>query len=114
MLNKVSLIGNLGKDLEIRGDVGKLSLATSERWKDKESGERRERTEWHRVTVFGESLVRSLEKTAIKGRLVYVEGKLRTTSFEKDGATHYATEIVIDGEGQFRALGKAPSADKAA
>jgi single-strand DNA-binding protein len=114
MLNKVSLIGNLGRDIEISGEIGKLSVATNEQWKDKASGERRRRTEWHRVTVFGEKLVKSLEKVATKGRLVYVEGKLRTSSYEKDGATHYTTEIVVDMDGALRALGKADSAAEAA
>jgi single-strand DNA-binding protein len=115
MLNKVSLIGNLGQDIEIKGEVGKLSVATSESWKDKASGGRKERTEWHRVTVFGDNFVKAITKVATKGRLVYIEGKLRTSSYEKDGVTHFSTEVVVDMEGTFRVLDKIDSAkDKAA
>ena len=116
MLNKVSLIGHLGKDIEIKGEVGKLSVATSESWKDKASGERKERTEWHRVTVFGKNFIEAIQKLATKGRLVYVEGKLRTSSYEKDNVTHYSTEIVVDLEGTFRVLDKTDekAKDKAA
>lgn len=106
MLNKVQIIGNLGKDLEVVSDkVGKLSVATTESWKD--GDERKERTEWHRVTVFGENFVKAIEKHAKKGRVVFIEGKLRTNSYEKDGQKHYSTEIVVDMDGTFRTLDRA-------
>jgi len=97
-VNKVILIGNLGKDPEIRymadgTAVAKFSIATSETWKDKQTGEKKERTEWHRVTAWRQ-LGEFCGKYLAKGRQVYVEGKLQTSSWEKDGVTHYTTEIV--------------------
>ena len=97
-INKVILIGNLGRDPEIRYTqqgtaVVNLALATSEQWTDKNSGERQEKTEWHRIVIFGR-MAENCEKYLSKGRQVYVEGRLQTRSYEKEGQTHYMTEIV--------------------
>jgi single-strand DNA-binding protein len=100
-LNKATLIGNLGKDPEIRsfqngGRVAHLSIATNEQWKDKDSGERKERTEWHHVAVMSEGLVAVAEKYLKKGAKVYVEGKLESRKWtDKDGHERYTTEIVL-------------------
>jgi len=100
-VNKVILVGNLGKDPEVRrmtsGDpVVNLSLATSESWKDKASGERKEKTEWHRVVIFNKNLAEVAEKYLRKGSKVYVEGSLQTRKWtDKDGAEKYSTEIVL-------------------
>ena len=101
-VNKVILIGHLGADPEIRKtqdgrSIANLRLATSESWKDKNTGEKRERTEWHRVVIFSEGLARVAEAYCKKGDKVYVEGQLQTRKWEKDGQTHYATEIVLQG-----------------
>ncbi|MFH1994050.1 MAG: single-stranded DNA-binding protein [Pseudomonadota bacterium] len=98
MINKVILVGNLGRDPEVSYTasgvaVAKFSIATSERWTDKESGERKERTEWHRVVAW-RRLGEICGEYLSKGRQVYVEGKLQTRSWEKDGVTRYTTEIV--------------------
>ena len=98
-VNKVILVGNLGRDPEIRtmqsGDkVANLSIATSERWKDK-SGERQERTEWHRVVIFSQPLVNLSENYLKKGAKVYLEGQLETRSWEQDGQKKYTTEVVL-------------------
>jgi single-strand DNA-binding protein len=100
-VNKSTLIGHLGKDPEIRsfqdgGRVAHFSVATSESWKDKESGERKERTEWHRVSIMSEGLVGVAEKYLKKGSKVYVEGKLETRKWtDRDGIERYSTEIVL-------------------
>lgn len=99
-VNKVTLIGNVGADPEIKtmqsGDrVANLSIATSESWKDKNSGERKERTEWHRVVVFNQGLVKVIENYIRKGSKLYVEGQLATRSWEQDGVKKYATEVVL-------------------
>jgi single-strand DNA-binding protein len=100
-VNKATLIGHLGKDPEIRsfqdgGRVAHFSIATSESWKDKESGERKERTEWHRVSVTSEGLVGVAEKYLKKGSKVYVEGKLETRKWtDRDGIERYTTEVVL-------------------
>ena len=99
-VNKVLLIGNLGRDPEVRsfqsgGRVCNLSIATSESWRDKASGERRERTEWHRVTIYNENLIGVAERFLKKGSKVYLEGQLETRKFEKDGRETYTTEIVL-------------------
>ncbi|MEP9377658.1 single-stranded DNA-binding protein [Aquabacter sp. CN5-332] len=99
-VNKVILIGNLGRDPEIRsfqngGRVANLNIATSETWRDKASGERKERTEWHRVTVFNENLVGVVERFLKKGSKVYIEGQLETRKYEKDGREQYTTEVVL-------------------
>jgi len=100
-VNKVILVGNLGKDPEVRrmtsGDpVVNLSVATSETWRDKASGERKEKTEWHRVVIFNKNLAEVAEKYLRKGSKVYVEGSLQTRKWtDKDGAEKYSTEIVL-------------------
>ncbi len=100
-LNKVILIGNLGKDPEIRrmgsGDpVVNLSVATSESWRDKQTGERREKTEWHRVVIFNDQIAKVAEQYLKKGMKVYVEGQLQTRKWtDKDGAEKYSTEVVL-------------------
>jgi single-strand DNA-binding protein len=100
-LNKVTLIGNLGKDPEIRtfqngGRAASFSLATSESWKDKDSGERKERTEWHRVSITTEGLISIAEKYLKKGAKIYVEGRLETRKWtDKDGKERYSTEVVL-------------------
>jgi single-strand DNA-binding protein len=100
-VNKVILVGNLGKDPETRrlqsGDpVVNLSIATSESWRDKSSGERKEKTEWHRVVIFNKNLAEVAEKYLRKGAKVYVEGSLQTRKWsDKDGVEKYSTEIVL-------------------
>ena len=100
-VNKVILVGNLGKDPEIRsmqsgGRVCNLSVATSESWNDKQSGERKEKTEWHRVVIFDEKLVEVCEKYLRKGRKVFVEGQLQTRKWQdQSGADKYSTEVVL-------------------
>ena len=100
-VNKVILIGNLGNDPEIRtfqngGRVANLSVATSENWKDKTTGERKEKTQWHRVVVNNENLVGICETYLKKGSKVYLEGQLETRKYtDKDGAEKYTTEVVL-------------------
>ena len=100
-VNKVILVGNLGKDPEVRrmtsGEpVVNLSIATSETWRDKASGERKEKTEWHRVVIFNKNLADVAEKYLKKGSKVYVEGQLQTRKWtDKDGAEKYSTEVVL-------------------
>src|SRR3954466_6845962 len=100
-VNKVILVGNLGKDPEVRrmtsGEpVVNLSLATSESWRDKASGERKEKTEWHRVVIFNKNLADVAEKYLKKGSKVYVEGQLQTRKWtDKDGQEKYSTEVVL-------------------
>lgn len=100
-VNKVILIGNLGRDPEIRSlqngsKVANLALATSETWKDRDSGERRERTEWHRITIFAEGLVGVAEKYLRKGSHIYVEGSLQTRKWQdQEGQDRYSTDIVV-------------------
>jgi single-strand DNA-binding protein len=100
-VNKVILVGNLGRDPEIRtmqsgGRVANLSLATSESWRDKASGERKEKTEWHRVVVFNENLVRVCESYLRKGSKVYIEGQIETRKWQdQSGQDRYSTEIVL-------------------
>jgi single-strand DNA-binding protein len=104
-LNKVTLIGNLGNDPEIRsmnngGKVCTLSVATTESWKDKNSGEKREKTEWHRVVIFGDGLVRVAENYLKKGSKIYIEGSLQTRKWQdRDGNDKYTTEVVLQGFG---------------
>ena len=100
-LNKVTLIGNIGKDPEIRtmqsgGKVATFPVATSKSWKDKQSGERQERTQWHNIVVFNDGLVTVIEKYLKKGAKIYIEGELETRKWQdKDGKDHYATEVVL-------------------
>lgn len=100
-VNKVILIGNVGKDPEIRsfqngGRVASFSVATSEQWKDKSTGEKKERTEWHRISVMNDKLVEIVEKYVRKGSKIYLEGQLETRKWtDKDGVEKYTTEVVI-------------------
>lgn len=100
-LNRATLIGHLGKDPEIRSTqdgnrIASLSLATSESWRDKHSGERKEKTEWHRISIFNENLVDVAEKYLRKGSQVFIEGKISTRKWtDKDGNDRYTTEIVL-------------------
>lgn len=100
-VNKVILVGNLGRDPEIRSlqdgtKVANLSVATSETWRDKASGERRERTEWHRVVIFNDRLADVVEKYLRKGSKVYIEGQLQTRKWTgQDGQDRYSTEVVL-------------------
>ncbi len=101
-VNKVILIGNLGRDPEIRSTqdgtrVANLSLATSENWRDKNTGERREKTEWHRVVIFNERLVEVAEKYLRKGSKIYIEGQLQTRKWQdQSGQDKYSTEVVLN------------------
>lgn len=99
-VNKVTLIGMVGKDPEIRsfpsGDrVANFSVATSEKWKDKASGESKEATEWHKISVFNEHLIKLCESMVKKGALVHIEGQNKTRKYEKDGREVYTTEVVL-------------------
>ncbi|UWQ12990.1 single-stranded DNA-binding protein [Aliiroseovarius sp. M344] len=102
-LNKVMLIGNLGADPEVRtfqngGKVCNLRIATSETWKDKQTGERREKTDWHSVAIFQEGLVRICEQYLRKGSKVFIEGKLQTRKWQdQSGQDRYSTEVVLQG-----------------
>lgn len=101
-VNKVILVGNLGRDPEVRrttsGEpVVNLSVATSESWRDKASGERKERTEWHRVVIFNENLAKVAEQYLRKGSKIYLEGQLATRKWnDKDGQEKYTTEVVLN------------------
>ena len=101
-VNKVILVGNLGRDPEVRrmtsGEpIVNLSVATSESWRDKTSGERKERTEWHRVVIFNENLAKVAEQYLRKGSKVYLEGQLATRKWtDKDGVEKYSTEVVLN------------------
>ena len=101
-VNKVILVGNLGRDPEVRqsqagAKIVNFSVATSESWKDKNTGERREKTEWHRVVIFSEGLANIAEQYLRKGSKVYIEGSLQTRDYEKDGIKRYSTEVVLQG-----------------
>jgi single-strand DNA-binding protein len=103
-LNKVLLIGRLGNDPEIKQmvngkSVARLSIATSNTWKDKNTGEKKEKTEWHRVVIFSEGLVKVVEQYVKKGNQVYIEGQLSTRKWkdEKAGIDRYSTEIILQG-----------------
>ena len=102
-VNKVILVGNLGNDPEVRnlpsgGKVVNLSVATSDQWRDKNTGERKERTEWHRVVIFSEGLVRVAEQYLRKGSKVYIEGSLQTRKWQdQSGQDKYSTEVVLQG-----------------
>ncbi|WP_103761293.1 single-stranded DNA-binding protein [Roseovarius confluentis] len=102
-VNKVILIGNLGRDPEVRtfqngGKVCNLRIATSENWKDRNTGERREKTEWHSVAIFQEGLVRIAEQYLRKGSKVYIEGQLQTRKWQdQSGQDRYSTEVVLQG-----------------
>ncbi|MBF0572785.1 MAG: single-stranded DNA-binding protein [Desulfamplus sp.] len=99
-INKVIIIGNLGADPELRYSpqgmaFSNFSVATTELWSDKSTGEKQERTEWHKIVAFGKT-AENCAKYLAKGRQVYVEGRLQTSSYEKDGQTHYITKIMAD------------------
>lgn len=102
-VNKVILIGNLGRDPEIRttnngAELATLNIATTESWKDRNTGERKEKTEWHRVVVFNEGLVKVIKSYLKKGSKVYIEGSLQTREWQDDSAQkRYTTEIVLQG-----------------
>ena len=102
-VNKVIIVGNLGRDPEVRsfangGKVCNLRIATSETWRDKATGERREKTEWHSVAIFQEGLVRVAEQYLKKGSKVYIEGKLQTRKWQdQSGQDRYTTEVVLQG-----------------
>ena len=104
-VNKVILVGNVGNDPEIRtfgngGKVANFSIATSENWRDKQSGERKEKTEWHRVAVFNDGLVGVIERYVKKGSKLYIEGKLQTRKWtDNSGQDKYTTEVVLQGYG---------------
>ena len=115
-VNKVTLVGNLGRDPEIRamqnGDkIVQLSIATSDRWKDKNSGEQRERTEWHRVVIFNDALGKIAEQYLKKGSTVYLEGQLQTRRWtdQQSGQDKYTTEVVLQRyRGELTLLGSRP------
>ncbi|MEI8178206.1 single-stranded DNA-binding protein [Aestuariivirga sp.] len=102
-VNKVILVGNLGRDPEVRHTqdgkpIVNLSIATSESWRDRNSGERKEKTEWHRVVIFSEGLAKVAEQYLKKGSTVYIEGQLQTRKYtDKDGVEKYSTDIVLQG-----------------
>jgi single-strand DNA-binding protein len=104
-VNKVILVGNLGKDPEIRRTqdgrpIANLSIATSESWRDKSSGERKEKTEWHRVVIFNENLCKIAEQYLKKGAKVYIEGQLQTRKWtDQQSVERYSTEVVLQGFG---------------
>ena len=104
-VNKVILGGNVGQDPEVRqfqngGQVCNLSIATSENWKDRNTGERREKTEWHRVAIFNEGLVRIVQQYVKKGSKLYIEGQLETRKWQdQNGQDRYSTEVVLRGFG---------------
>lgn len=101
-LNRCEFIGNLGAKPEIKtlqngNRVANMSLACSESWKDKTTGEKKERTEWVRVTIYQEGLVKVAEQYLQKGSKIFIEGQMQTRKYQKDGQDHYATEIVLQG-----------------
>lgn len=111
-VNKVILVGTCGQDPEVRympngNAVTTLSLATSEQWTDKQSGQKVERTEWHRVSLFGK-VAEIAGEYLRKGSQVYIEGKLQTREWEKDGIKRYTTEIIVDMQGTMQLLGGRP------
>ncbi|WP_316159715.1 single-stranded DNA-binding protein [Bradyrhizobium sp. SZCCHNRI3042] len=114
-VNKVILIGNLGKDPEIRRaqdgrPIANLSIATSETWRDKATGERKERTEWHRVVIFNEAGANFAEQYLKKGHKVYLEGQLQTRKWtDQSGQDRYSTEIVFNWDGSLTSLEKPPA-----
>ncbi|WP_304639510.1 single-stranded DNA-binding protein [Pseudomonas sp.] len=111
-VNKVILIGNVGGDPEVRylpngNAVANVTLATSDSWKDKQTGQQQERTEWHRVVFFGR-IAEVVGEYVRKGSKLYVEGRLQTREWEKDGVKRYTTEIVVDMGGQMQLLDGRP------
>ena len=119
-VNKVILVGNLGRDPEVRHTqdgkaIVNLSLATSESWRDKATGERKEKTEWHRVVIFNEALAKVAEQYLKKGSTIYVEGQLQTRKYtDKDGVEKYSTEVVLQNfRGELTMLGGRPGGEGA-
>ena len=117
-VNKVILVGNLGRDPEVRHTqdgkpIVNLSIATSETWRDRNSGERKEKTEWHRVVIFNENLAKVAEQYLKKGSTVYVEGQLQTRKYtDKDGVEKFSTEVVLQNfRGELTMLGGRPGAE---
>ncbi len=111
-VNKVILVGNLGRDPEVRHTqdgkpIVNLSLATSETWRDRNTGERKEKTEWHRVVIFNEALAKVAEQYLKKGSTIYVEGQLQTRKYtDKDGVEKFSTEVVLQNyRGELTMLG---------
>ena len=109
-LNKVQLIGFLGADPEIKRTkdgrmFANMSVATSESWKDKQTGERKDKTEWHRIVIYNENLAKIAQQYLAKGSQVYLEGQLETRNYDKDGQTHYATEVIMRFNAQLVMLG---------
>lgn len=114
-VNKVILVGTCGQDPEVRSlpngnAVTNLSLATSEQWTDKQTGQKVEKTEWHRVSMFGK-VAEIAGQYLRKGSQVYIEGKLQTREWEKDGIKRYTTEIIVDMQGTMQLLGGRPQQD---
>jgi single-strand DNA-binding protein len=114
-VNKVILVGNLGKDPEVRHTqdgkpIVNLSLATSESWRDKNTGERKEKTEWHRVVIFNEALAKVAEQYLKKGSTIYIEGQLQTRKYtDSSGVEKYSTEVVLQNyRGELTMLGGKP------
>ena len=117
-VNKVILVGNLGKDPEVRSTqdgmkIVSLNIATSERWKDRNSGEQREKTEWHRIVIFNENLARVAEQYLRKGSNVYIEGQLQTRKWtDQQGVEKYTTEVVLQRyRGEMTLLGGGTRSD---
>jgi single-strand DNA-binding protein len=113
-INKVILVGNLGRDPEVSYTpsgvaVAKFSIATSEKWTDKQTGEKKDKTEWHRITAFGK-LGEICGEYLSKGKQVYIEGRLQYGSYEKDGVTRYTTDIIANQMQMLGSRGDAPSA----
>jgi single-strand DNA-binding protein len=119
-VNKVILVGNVGADPEVRtlpsgNKVVNLTVATSENWKDKNTGERKEKTEWHRVVIFSEGLARVAEQYVKKGSKVYLEGSLQTRKWQdQSGQDKYSTEVVLQGFNSSLTLLDAPGGNKSA
>ncbi len=117
-VNKVILVGNLGRDPEVRHTqdgkpIVNLSIATSETWRDKSSGERKEKTEWHRVVIFNEALAKVAEQYLKKGSTVYIEGQLQTRKYtDQSGAEKFSTEVVLQNyRGELTMLGGRPGSE---
>ena len=117
-VNKVILVGNLGADPEIRRTqdgraIANLSIATSESWRDKSTGERKEKTEWHRVSIFNEGLVKVVEQYVKKGQKLYIEGQLQTRKWtDQSGVEKYSTEVVLNGYGGVLTMLDKPSGER--
>lgn len=119
-VNKVILVGNVGKDPDVRSTqdgkkIVSFSLATSERWKDRNSGEQRERTEWHRIVIFNEHLARVAEDYVRKGTSIFIEGQLQTRKWtDPQGVEKYTTEVVLQNyRGELALLGARPGGSQA-